>query len=76
MDYIYSYLNDDVASREMHGSETNTAVVTVNAATNTISVDVKPISPSMLNVKKPTETGKYTFRRFLGFVRKETRRKR
>lgn len=59
MDYIYSYLNDDVASREMHGSETNTAVVTVNAATNTISVDVKPISPSMLNVTKPTETGSY-----------------
>ena len=59
MDYIYSYLNDDVASREMHGSETNTAVVTVNAATNTISVDVKPISPSMLNVTKPTETGRY-----------------
>ena len=59
MDYIYSCLNDDVASREMHGSETNTAVVTVNAATNTISVDVKPISPSMLNVTKPTETGSY-----------------
>lgn len=59
MDYIYSYLNDDVASREMHGSETNTAVVTVNAATNTISVDVKPISPSMLNVTKPTESGSY-----------------
>ena len=59
MDYIYSYLNDDVASREMHGSETNTAVVTVNAATNTISVDVKPISPSMLNVAKPTESGSY-----------------
>lgn len=59
MDYIYSCLNDDVASREMHGSETNTAVVTVNVATNTISVDVKPISPSMLNVTKPTETGSY-----------------
>lgn len=59
MDYIYSYLNDDVASREMHGSETNTAVVTVNAATNTISVDVKPISPSMLNITKPTESGSY-----------------
>ena len=59
MDYIYSCLNDDVASREMHGSETNTAVVTVNAATNTISVDVKPISPSMLNVTKPTESGSY-----------------
>ena len=59
MDYIYSCLNDDVASREMHGSETNTAVVTVNAATNTISVDVKPISPSMLNVTKPTEPGSY-----------------
>lgn len=59
MDYIYSYLNDDVASREMHGSETNTAVVTVNATTNTISVDVKPISPSMLNVAKPTESGSY-----------------
>ena len=59
MDYIYSCLNDDVASREMHGSETNTAVVTVNAATNTISVDVKPISPSMLNVTKPTEHGSY-----------------
>ena len=59
MDYIYSYLNDDVASREMHGSETNTAVVTVNAATNIISVDVKPLSPSMLDVPKPTEAGTY-----------------
>ena len=59
MDYIYSGLNNEAMEAEYKGGETATAVVTVNSASGIITVDVKKLSPDMINVASPTASGSY-----------------
>lgn len=59
MDYLYSKLNESVEEVRYFGAETNTAVVTVDNANNVISVEVKKLSPSMLDVQIPTDLDNY-----------------
>ena len=57
--YFYGKLSNSVEKVEYNGATTSTAVVTINNTNNTISVDVKPLSPDILNIKKPSEQGNY-----------------
>ena len=59
MDYIYSKLSESVEKVEYSGSTTTTAVVTVDNNNNVISVDVRELSPDILNVAKPAVNGNY-----------------
>ena len=59
MDYIYSKLSESVEKVEYSGATTTTAVVTVDNNNNVISVDVRELSPDILNVAKPAVNGNY-----------------
>lgn len=59
MDYIYSSLNKELAMAEYTGGETETAIVVINNIDRSITVDVKKLSPSMLDVIQPTSANKY-----------------
>ena len=59
MDYIYSKLSESVKEVEYSGATTTTAVVTVDNTNNVISVDVRELSPDILNVAKPAVNGNY-----------------
>ena len=59
MDYFYSKLNEQVKKVEYKGAITETAVVTVDNKCNLISVDVRALSPDILNIPQPTEPDKY-----------------
>ena len=59
MDYIYSKLSESVEKVEYSGATTTTAVVTVDNNNNVISVDVRELSPDILNVAKPSVNGNY-----------------
>ena len=59
MDYFYSKLNEQVKKVEYKGAITETAVVTVDNRCNLISVDVRALSPDILNIPQPTEPDKY-----------------
>lgn len=57
--YFYGKLSNSVEKVEYNGATTSTTVVTVDNTNNTILVDVKPLSPDILNIKKPSEQGNY-----------------
>ena len=59
MDYIYSSLNKELAMAEYTGGETDTAIVVINNIDRSITVDVKKLSPSILDVTQPTSANKY-----------------
>lgn len=55
MDYLYGNLKAAIEKVRYTGVETDTAVVTVDQDENTISVDVKKLSPAMLTPKIGSE---------------------
>ena len=59
MDYIYGKLQDAVREVRYYGKDSLTTVVSINQCDNTIQVDVKALSPSILKPQVGIEYGDY-----------------
>lgn len=59
MDYIYGKLQDAVREVRYYGKDSLTTVVSINQCDNTIQVDVKALSPSILKPQVGIEYGNY-----------------
>ena len=59
MNYIYGKLQDTVREVKYYGKDSLTTVVNINQCDNTVQVDVKQLSPSILKPQVGTEFGDY-----------------
>ena len=59
MDYIYGKLQDAVREVRYYGKDSLTTVVSINQCDNTIQVDVKALSPSILKPQVGIDYGDY-----------------